>query len=312
MSKTIPKIITIVGPTASGKTALSIVLAQKFSGEIISVDSRQIYKDMDIGTAKIEGETKVDENGQVYVLAEGIPHYGLDLIDSSEIFSVAEFKDYTLKRIAEILQRGHVPFLVGGTGFYTQAIVENLLIPQLAPNLALREKLEKKDLAELVNQLKELDAVSADKIDLKNKRRVARALEVVLSTGKSFAGNWQKGEKQFEVLSLGITQPREILYQRIDDRVEEQIKQGLIEETKKIVEKWHKWSLPSMTGIGYKEIGMFLRGEVSLERAKELIKFRTHDYARRQLTWFKKDKNIHWVTEQFAAERLVQNFLKNR
>lgn len=312
MSNTIPKIITVVGPTASGKTALGIFLAQKFGGEIISVDSRQIYKDMNIGTAKIPGEAKIDENGQEYLLAEGIPHYGLDLIDSSEVYSAAEFKEYSLKRMAEIIQRKHIPILVGGTGFYTKTIVENLDIPQLAPDFSLRLSLEKKDLSELVEQLKEIDPVSANKIDLKNKRRVVRALEVVLRTGESFAGNWQKGKPQFEVLSLGITQPREVLYQRIDDRVEEQISQGLIEETKKIIEKWHKWSLPSMTGIGYKEIGMYLRGEVSLERAKELIKFRTHDYARRQLTWFNKDKNLHWVKDTTEAEKLAQNFLKNR
>jgi len=309
MAEKLPKIITVVGPTASGKTALGIFLAQKFGGEIISVDSRQIYKGMDIGTAKVIGEKKMDANSREYFEVEGIAHYGIDLVEPDKVFSVADFKNYALNVIKEILARGHVPILVGGTGFYIQAIVENLDIPKLAPDLALRQELEKKDLAILVKQLQEVDPDSFAKIDLQNKRRVVRALEVVLTTGESFAGNWKRGDKLFEVKQIGVMQPREILYKRIDDRVEEQIKLGLVEETKKLIEKWYKWSLPSMSGIGYKEIGMFLRGEITLDRAKELIKFRTHDYARRQITWFNKEKGIEWVKDEEGAGKMVQDFL---
>ncbi|KKR48623.1 MAG: tRNA dimethylallyltransferase [Candidatus Magasanikbacteria bacterium GW2011_GWC2_40_17] len=309
MFKKLPKIIAVVGPTASGKTALGIFLAQKFKGEIISVDSRQIYKGMDIGTAKVEGKKNVDGNGRECFDVEGVRHYGIDLIEPDKIYSVAEFKEYALQVMAEIIQRGNLPILVGGTGFYLKAIVENLKIPRLAPNLDLRQSLEKKDLAELVKELKKIDPVSSEKIDLKNKRRVVRALEVANFTGQSFAGNWRKGEKLFETLELGITQTREVLYQRIDERVEEQIKNGLVEETQKLISKWYKWSLPSMSGIGYKEIGMFLRGEISLERAKEFIKFRTHDYARRQITWFKSITEIKWIENVEEAEDLTKVFL---
>ncbi|MCX6778809.1 MAG: tRNA (adenosine(37)-N6)-dimethylallyltransferase MiaA, partial [Candidatus Magasanikbacteria bacterium] len=244
IKKELPKIITVVGPTASGKTALGIFLAQKFGGEIISVDSRQIYKGMNIGTAKVMGEKKVDEKGREYFLVEGVIHYGIDLVEPDKVYSVAEFKEYALVIIKEILNRGHWPILVGGTGFYVQAIVQNLDIPKLAPDLILRQDLEKKDLAVLVKQLQEIDPESFSKIDLQNKRRVVRALEVALSTGESFAGNWKRGETLFEVLQIGITQPRDVLYSRIDERVEEQIKMGLVEETKKLIEKWYKWSLP--------------------------------------------------------------------
>lgn len=309
MSKKLPKIIAVVGPTASGKTALGIFLAQRFKGEIISVDSRQIYKGMDIGTAKVEGKKQTDENGREYFDVEGVRHYGIDLVEPDKIYSVAEFKEYALQIMAEIIGRGNLPILVGGTGFYLKAIVDNLKIPHLAPNLDLRQSLEKKDLADLVIELKKIDPISAEKIDLKNKRRVVRALEVVGSTGQSFAGNWEKGEKLFECLEIGITQPRKILYQRIDDRVEEQIRNGLVEETQKLISKWYKWNLPSMTGIGYKEIGMFLRGEISLEKAKELIKFRTHDYARRQITWFKSIMEIKWIENVEEAEDLTKIFL---
>jgi len=304
----LPKIITVVGPTASGKTSLGIALARKFNGEIISADSRQVYKSMDIGTAKVKGEKKIDECGREFVLAKGAAHYGIDLIEPSEIFSATEFKKYALEVIVEILQRGHLPILVGGTGFYIQAIIENLDISKIAPNLSLRKDLEKKELTDLVKQLQKIDPVSLCKIDLLNKRRVIRSLEVALTTGKSFAGNWKKGEQLFNVLQIGITQKRDILYARIDERVEEQIRTGLVEETKKLIEKWHRRDLPSMSGIGYKEIGMYLRGEINLEKAKELIKFRAHDYARRQLTWFNKNKDIKWVKDKKEAEKLIKEF----
>ncbi len=306
----LPKFIAVIGPTASGKTALGIFLAQKFKGEIISVDSRQIYRGMDIGTAKVEGAGKIDENGREYIEAEGVRHYGIDLAEPDKVFSVAEFKEYALDVIKEILSRGHLPILAGGTGFYVKAIVENLEIPKMAPDFFLRETLDKKSLADLVKQLRTVDPVSAEKVDLQNKRRVIRALEVALSTGVSFADNWKRGETLFDVLSIGISLPREVLYERIDARVEEQIKMGLVEETKKLIEKWLRWNLPSMTGIGYKEIGMYLREEISLERAKELIKFRTHDYARRQLTWFRKDESIQWIKDTSEAEKLAEEFLK--
>jgi tRNA dimethylallyltransferase len=308
MSQILPKIIAIVGPTASGKTDLGVALAKKFQGEIIAADSRTVYKYMDIATAKPKGETEKDEQGREYRLADGIRHYGFDLVDPGKTFTVAEYKDYAVTLIKEIIARGHLPILVGGTGFYIRAVVDNLEIPRIAPNKKMRASFENKTLSELVTLLKDVDPVGATEVDLKNKRRVMRALEVSILSGKAFSEQKKKGPVLFEALVLGLMPEREVLYQRIDERVEKQFEAGLVEETKKLVKRGYPWSLPSMSGIGYKEVGEFLRGEIDLARAKEKIKFRTHDYARRQITWFKKEKNIRWVADKKAAEKLVSEF----
>ncbi len=307
--KRLPKLIAILGPTASGKTAVGIELAKKFQGEIISADSRQIYKYMNIGTAKEPGEMKKDEKGRLYLLAGGARHYGIDLVDPGQTYTVAEFKQYALKVIREILKRRHLPLLVGGTGFYVRAIVDNLKIPRVAPNKKLRKSFEEKSLEELVKLLKDVDPQSAKKVDLKNKRRVLRVLEVAILTGQSFAQQQKKGPKLFDALEIGLDWDRAKLYERIDKRVEQQFKDGLVEETQTLVNRKYRWELPSMSGIGYKEAGQYLRGEIGLERAKELIKFRIHDYARRQLIWFRKDKKIKWVKTSKEAEKLVKKFV---
>jgi len=304
-----PKIIAVVGPTASGKTSLGILLAKKFGGEIISADSRQIYKRMDIGTAKARGVWQKDEKGQPFLEVEGVRHYGLDLAEPDEMYSVAEFREYALKIIKDILNRGHWPILVGGTGFYVKAIIENLDIPKVAADEDIRLSLEAKNLEELAAEFKRADPEGYQKIDLKNKRRLIRALEVCYLSGSKFSQQLKKGPPLFEVLSIGIDLPRLELYRRIDERVEEQMKSGFIEETKKLEEAGYFWDLPSLSGIGYREIGIYLRGGISLEKAKELIKFRTHDYARRQLTWFRKDKNIKWIKKFQEAGDLVKNFI---
>lgn len=310
MKKTkLPKLIIVLGPTASGKTALGMELAKKFRGEIISTDSRQIYKYMDIGTAKEPGEMKKDENGRPYLWAGGVRHYGIDLVDPGKTYTVAEFKQYALDIIKEILKRWHLPILVGGTGFYVRAIVENLDIPKVAPNKKLRRLFEEKSLEDLVKLLKDVDPQSVKRVDLKNKRRVLRALEVAILTGQSFTRQQKKGPKLFDALEIGLEIDRAKLYERIDKRVEQQFKDGLVEETQKLVNRKYRWELPSMSGIGYKEAGQYLRGEIGLERAKELIKFRTHNYARRQLVWFRKDKKIKWIKISKEAEKLVKKFV---
>jgi len=308
-TKKLPKILAIVGPTGSGKTAMGIYLAKKFSGEVISVDSRQIYKEMSIGTAKVVGVWKKDIGGVDYLDVEGVSHYGIDLVKPNKIFSVTEFKEYTLGTINHILKRGFLPILVGGTGLYFKAIIENLNIPKIAADEELRASLEKKSLEELGEELKKIDPESYKKIDLKNKRRLIRALEVFYSSGERFSAQQTKGDRLFDVLKLALSVEREELYRRLDNRVEEQFEAGLIEETKNLIKEGYSDILPSMSGIGYKEVGLYLNKEVSLEKAKELIKFRTHDYARRQETWFKKDTEIKW-TNPDEAEDLVKQFLK--
>lgn len=306
--KKLPKIIIVGGATASGKTDLGVFLARQFKGEVISADSRQIYKEMDVGTAKPEGEWMVDEQKRRYLLVEGVRHYGLDLVRPDQVFSLAEFKEYALAVIGEILERGHLPILVGGTGLYLRAITDNLDIPHVAPDLALRAELEKKSLSELGEMLKQLDPVGYEKIDLKNQRRLVRALEVCLAGEGSFSSRRQKGEVLFDVLYLGLDVPRTMLYQRIDSRVDKQMASGLIEETKKLLARGYAPELPSMSGIGYKEISDYLAGKIDLAKATKLIKFRVHDYARRQLTWFRKEKSIKWVKDVAEAERLVKSF----
>lgn len=305
-------LIVILGPTASGKSETALKLAKKLNGEIVSADSRQIYRGMNVGTAKMTRDKKsIRLSGGLAALASklaeearnkklrpviinGIPHYLIDIINPDEDFSVAEYKKFAIEIIRDIQRRGKIPILVGGTGLYISAVVDNIEIPKVKPNPALRKKLEKMPLGKLLEKLEKLDPKTIKIIDKKNKRRVIRALEVTISTGKPFSGQRKKGKPLFDILEIGIEAPRKTLYKKIDQRVNKMIRQGLIEETRKLAKKY-SWKLPSMSGIGYKQIGMYLCGEITLKKAKELIKFATHAYVRRQMTWFRKDKGIKWV-----------------
>ncbi|MBL7155448.1 MAG: tRNA (adenosine(37)-N6)-dimethylallyltransferase MiaA [Candidatus Portnoybacteria bacterium] len=291
------KLIVILGPTASGKSDLAIKLAKKFNGEIVSADSRQIYQEMDIGTNKL---TKKQMSG--------IKHYLIDLIKPDQEFTLAQYKKRAVKIIKDIQKRGKLPFLVGGTGLYIQAIVDNLQIPQVRPNKKLRNKLEKLSNQELFKQLKKLDPLTAAAIDPHNKRRLIRALEVCLITKKPFSKQRKKGQPLFDVCQIGLKLPKETLNKKIDQRVEKMIQAGLIEENKKLAKKY-SFDLPAMSGIGYQEISRYLKDEINLEEAKKLIKQYTRQYARRQMSWFKKDKRIKWIEAQNQAEKLLRNFL---
>lgn len=292
------KLIVILGPTASGKTDLAVFLAKKFSGEVVSADSRQIYKEMDIGTAKV---TKKE--------MAGVPHYLIDIIPPNKTFTLAQYKTKAIKIIKNIQRRGKTPFLVGGTGLYIKAVVENLQIPKVAPNPALREKLEKKTNEELLKDLAKLDPQAAETIDRKNKRRLVRALEVCILSGKPFSALKTKGKPMFEILQLGISVPRQTLYRRINQRVERQIKNGLIDEVKNLSRKYG-WNLPSMSGIGYKEFKPYFEEKIALREAKKNLKQNTRQYARRQMTWFRKDKSIRWIKNAKEANRLIKKFLQ--
>jgi tRNA dimethylallyltransferase len=346
------KLIVILGPTASGKSELALKLAlrlrsgqarKKFGikgAEIVSADSRQIYREMNIGTAKIPRDKKsirfsglaekARNNKLRPVLIKKIPHYLIDIINPNNNFSVAEYKKLAIRIIRDIQTRGKIPILAGGTGLYISAIVDNIEIPKVKPNPALRKKLEKIPLNALLKRLKKLDPYTFKIIDKNNKRRIIRALEVTISTGKPFSAQREKGAPLFDILEIGIDIPRKKLYKKIDQRVEKMInpehgervngersrtiKDNLIKETKRLLKKY-SWNLPAMSGIGYKEIEMYLRGEITLERAKELIKFATHAYARRQITWFKKDKRIKWIkTNKNGFDRVIKyckSFLLN-
>ena len=224
---------------------------------------------------------------------------------------MADFKQLALEVVDNILSRGRVPIVVGGTGLYIWAIIDNLDIPKVLPNKKLRESLEKKPLLELVKLLKGLDPTSAKQIDLKNPRRVLRALEVVITNGDSFVPQQTKSAPLYNVLQIGLNWPREELYERVNKRVEVQMDEGLLEETQKLVKKY-PWDLPSMSSIGYRQIGYYLKGELSLPEAIEILKRDTRRYAKKQMTWFKRNKRINWISKNDfkLAEKLVKKFLK--
>jgi len=301
-----PKIIVIIGPTASGKTDLSIKLANKFDGEIIAADSKTIYREMNIGTAKPEKDNNYDS--QKYIV-EGILHWGIDIINPNENFSVADFKNYADSKIEEIIQRGKTPIIVGGTGLYIQAIVDNLSFTKVEANYKLRDELEKLSIEDLVKRLGKIDKEALEVLDLMNKRRVIRAVEIVEVSGKKFKSQQNRGESRYEVLIFGIHTQREILYKRIEMRVDNMIEEELVDEVRRLKDKYG-CKINAMTGIGYRQICAFLEGKMTLEDAIELLKRDTRRYAKRQITWFKRDNRINWIDFKDDITAKVAEFLK--
>ncbi len=289
LAPTPTRLVVIVGPTAVGKTALSLLLAQEFGGEIISADSRQIYRGLDIGTAKATPQERAL-----------VPHHLVDVVNPDEVLSLAEFQEQAYQLIAEIEQRGHLPMLVGGTGQWVQAVVEGWGIPRVPPDEILRAELYKR--AETLGhevlhaELVTIDATAAQKIDPRNIRRVIRALEVYYKTGVPISEHQRKKKPPYQILQIGLTMPRELLYQRIDQRVDHMMAQGLLAEVEGLVAAGYGWNLPAMSGLGYQQIGQYLQGQLSLAEAVTLIKTETHRFVRQQYTWFRLDDNqIHWV-----------------
>jgi len=308
-SNELPKLITVLGPTASGKTQWSIHLAREFGGEIISADSRQIYKKMDIGTAKPKGEWVRDGLHKTYVV-EDIPHHLVDFLNPGNVFTAAEFRDKAIKHAKQIVKNQKIPFLVGGTGLYISSVVDNWQIPRVPPNGKLRRSLEEKNTADLLTLLHALDPVSAQNIDAQNKRRLVRALEVCIFSGQPFSSQRIKGDQLFSLLQIGIDVPREVLNQRIEERIDAMIVQGLLAEVAMMTKQKYGWSLPSMSGIGYRQFRAHLEGTESLERAIDLLKRDTRRFARRQMTWFRRDSRIQWCASYDDARALVKTFLQ--
>ena len=287
---TLKSLIVILGPTSSGKTEMGLKLAKEYNGEIVNADSRQIYREMDIGTGKMD------------------VGYLINIKNPNQKFSLSQYKKLAIKTINDIHKKSKVSILVGGTGLYISAIVDNLEISKAPPNKIIRQRLEKHTNQYLYKYLKKIDPKSAKIIGENNKRKLIRALEVYEITGKAYSKQQIKGEPLFNVLQIGIKTDREKLYKKIDKRIDKMIKDGLIEETKKLSKKYSS-NLPAMSGIGYYEIGSYLKNEISLDDAIQKIKFRTHQYARRQMTWFKRDERIEWVENYNEVEKLVRKFL---
>lgn len=309
-NQNLQKLIVICGPTASGKTAWSLKLAKKYDGEIISADSRQIYKKMDIGTAKDPGEWRTNGLRKTFYI-EDIPHHLMDFLDPGKNFTVAEFRDKAVKYGKMAHYKGNIPFIVGGTGLYIHVVVDNFNIPRIPPNKKLRDSLEKKTNEELMVWLKKLDPITADTVDADNNRRIIRALEVCMLSGRPFSEQQLKGEPIFDVLQIAIDQPREVLYDRINRRVEKQIEMGLLDEIKNLLKQKYSWGLPSMSGIGYRQFKDYFEGTMSLKEAIENLKQANRNYAKRQMTWFRRDKRIHWVKTIEEADDLILKFLED-
>ena len=296
------KLVAIVGPTGVGKTRLAIQLAQKFNGEIINADSRQIYRFMDIGTAK---PTK-EEQSQV-------PHHLIDIINPDEDFSLATYQQLAYKAINDIQGRGKLPFLVGGTGQYIWAVLEGWLVPKVPPDIEFRRTLEQKaesNASELYQELRRLDPVAAEKIDPRNVRRVIRALEV--SRQKPFSQSKGKVPPPFESSIIGLTMERKELYRQVDARVDEMIRHGFMEEVKKLIGMGYNLTLPSMSSIGYREIGQYLQGKTTLEEAIYKMKTGTHRFIRHQYAWFRlKDERIRWFDTREMSEGEIEEMVKH-
>ncbi|MEK7555335.1 MAG: tRNA (adenosine(37)-N6)-dimethylallyltransferase MiaA [Patescibacteria group bacterium] len=333
------KIIVIFGPTASGKSELAVKLAKKFNGEIISADSRQIYKGLDIGAGKVPRDknpkskilnSKQIKNPKFQVQKQpyfykGIKHHLLDVISPKQIFTVSQYQKLAKKALNNIIKRGKTPIICGGTGLYINSLIYDYQFPKVPPQPKLRKELEKKSTEKLFRQLKKLDPRRAKNIDKNNRRRLIRALEICITTGepvpplnnirvnpllqiKSLPAGRQ-ARQSASILKIGIEKSSEELKKGIKKRVNLMIKLGLINETKQLIKKY-SLDAPAFASIGYKEIIVYLQNKISLKETIKLIEKNTWQYAKRQMTWFKRDKNIHLIKNDAEAKRLVKKFLR--
>lgn len=296
------KIIIVQGPTASGKSDLALKLAQEFNGYLISADSRMIYKGMDIGTNKDKGEWKKNK-----FFVQGVEEKMIDLVRPDQEFSVDDW----VKQVKNIIKEDkRLPIIVGGTGFYNQALVYNFKLP-VGKNKELRDKLEQeveqKGLEFILKKIRKIDPEIDSKIDIQNPRRVVRAAEICLQTGKPLER--KIGRPLYDVLQIGLKIDREQLYDKINRRVDSMVKEGLVQEVEGLLKQGYAETLPSMTGIGYRQICEYLSGRMKKEEAFEILKRDTRRYAKRQMTFLRRDKTINWVDNSKEAIMLVKKFV---
>lgn len=300
------KVIVICGPTASGKTNLSIELAKKIEGEIVSADSMQIYQEMDIGTAKPTQEEK-----------QGIQHYLLDFLSPEKRYSVADYKKDAKKAIKTIIEKGKTPIVVGGTGLYIDSLIYEIEYPNIEFDEKYRKELEERmqteGLEKLQQEAEKIDPLAMQKISDKDAKRILRILEIYHATGKTKTEQEIESRKnpiEYDYQVYALKWDREILYERINQRVDLMIEQGLIEEVKEILKK-HKEFPTAMQGLGYKEVVEFLAGDMTKEEMIEKLKMETRRYAKRQMTWFRKNKQTIWLDGQADRESNIKIILNN-
>jgi len=297
-----PKVIVICGPTASGKTSLSIALAKAIGGEIISADSMQIYKHMNIGTAKVTKEE-----------AQGIPHYLIDVVEPNERYSVADYKKAAEKAIEEIIAKGNTPIIVGGTGLYVDALIYGIEYPEIEWDkdyrAALETRAKEEGLAALYKEAKEIDPQACEKISENDQKRILRILEIFHATGKNKTWHEIESRKKgvpytYYVYALDMERSR--LYDRINRRVEKMLEEGLVEEVQTLLNHYAEFPT-AMQGLGYKEVVAFLQGSISRQEMKETIQQESRRYAKRQITWFRKNKQTIWLKTSGTAEEEQNN-----
>lgn len=299
-----PKVIVIGGPTASGKTALSIELAKTIKGEIVSADSMQIYQEMNIGTAKPEKEEM-----------QNITHYMLDFVKPDERYSVADYKKDAKQAIRTILEKGKTPIVVGGTGLYIDSLIYEIEYPEIEVDLSYREELEKivtkEGLETLYEKAKEIDEIAMQKISANDQKRILRVLELYHQTGKTKTELERESRKdpEFDYHMFTIDMNREVLYERINKRVDQMLEKGLIEEVEAIYQKYQTFPT-SMQALGYKEVVEYLEGYISKEEMIEKIKMESRRYAKRQLTWFRKNKETKWLDGQAKTTENISIILE--
>lgn len=294
------KIIVVLGPTASGKTDLAVRLAKKFNGEIVSADSRQVYKGMNIGSGKV---TKKE--------MRGISHYLLDVASPRQKFSVAQYRKLALKAIENIIKNNKLPIICGGTGFYIQAVVDGILIPKVKPDWKLRNKLEKKSTEKLFALFEKLDPERAKNIDRHNRRRLIRAIEIVVKTKKPVPA-FKKDPLPYPVLLIGVKKRPEDLKTLIKRRLLKRFKTGMIGEVKKLRESGLSWKRLEDLGLEYRYIARYLQKKTTYAEMVQSLQKEIEHFAKRQITWFKRDKRIKWVASYKQAEKLAKNFIKRK
>lgn len=290
-----PKIITILGPTAAGKTSLSIKLAKEFNGEVVSADSRQVYKGMDLGTGKVTKEE-----------AQGVPHHLIDVIEPQEDFNVVKFQELAYEAIDEILEKNKLPFFVGGSSFYLYSIIDGYVFPGVPPKPDLRKKLQGKPVDEVYEKLKELDPNRAEELEKNNKRRVIRSIEIAQELGEVPD---LENKPRYDCLLLGVKHSRERLKELIAERLEKRFEKGMVQEVKDLHEQGVSWEQLEEFGLEYRWIARYLQDKVDKEEMKDSLQTDIEQFAKRQMTWFKKDDRINWVDNKEEAEKLTENFL---
>jgi tRNA dimethylallyltransferase len=306
MKNALPKLLVIVGPTASGKTDLSLALAREFGGEIISCDSRQFYRGLEIGAGTVPGEWGTGVAGQAWI-AEGVPHYFINVIDPDQQLTVAEYQEQAVAKARAIAAGGRLPMLVGGSMLYASAVIDNYQMPEVLADEAYRAELAAWPLEKLMAELTAKDPAYAARAG-QNARYIIRALECMRATGRAMTELQQKGAPLFDVLQLGVTRPKEELHARINQRFDAMLQAGLLEETARLAERYG-WDCPAFVSLGHRQLAAHLRGQAPLATAVEEAKRATRAYAKRQLTWFKRDQRIQWVSTAADAESAVKAWL---